>query len=127
MNYYTDVLKKYAIFSGRARRKEYWMFVLWNAVIGLILTFPIVLTKNTALAFVAIIYFLAVLVPYLALLARRIHDINLTAWWMLVGIIPSVGQIVIFVFSVIPGTPGDNNYGPDPKRVMVPQVQATSL
>jgi uncharacterized membrane protein YhaH (DUF805 family) len=121
MNYYIDVLKKYAVFSGRASRKEYWMFFLWNFIIGVVDLLVLVLLTKTVIAtifvFLTLIYALAVLIPNVAVLARRIHDINLSAWWILIGLIPYLGQVVIFVFAVIDSTHGDNKYGPNPKGI----------
>lgn len=105
MNYYIDVLKNYALFTGRARRKEFWMFVLVNVIIGFVIGLVAGLIKFPMLG---AIYNLAVLVPSIAVGARRMHDTDHSGWW----------QIVPFVnlyFACIDGTPGENSYGPDPK------------
>ena len=121
MNYYFDVLKKYAVFTGRARRKEYWMFVLWNFivsfVIGIIIGLASVLANAPALSSVVWLYVLAVLLPSLAVAVRRLHDTNRGGWWLLICLVPLVGAIMILVFMVQDGTPGDNKYGPNPKGV----------
>jgi len=117
MNYYTDVLKKYAVFAGRARRKEYWMFALWNALIGVVLFLPGIITKNQILEMIPFIYFLAVFIPSLALSVRRLHDTGRSGWWFLINLIPYVGGIVMFVFMVLDSKPGDNKYGPNPKGI----------
>lgn len=120
MNYYIDCLtKKYCCFSGRARRKEYWMFVLFNfiaaVVIGFVGAFLAGLTNVTAFAFLGTIYNIAVIVPSMGLLFRRLHDIGKSGWWWLIGLVPFVGWIVIIVFCCLDSQPGDNQYGPNPK------------
>jgi uncharacterized membrane protein YhaH (DUF805 family) len=101
MEYYTGVLKKYAVFDGRASRKEYWMFVLINFVIGIILGMV-----STALSdknnFISNIYSLAVLIPSLAVGARRLHDINKSGWWQLLCLIPIIGWIWLIVLMATP-------------------------
>ena len=120
MNYYIDCLtKKYCCFSGRARRKEYWMFVRFNfiaaLVIGFVGGFLAGLTNVTAFAFLGTIYNIAVIVPSMGLLFRRLHDIGKSGWWWLIGLVPFVGWIVIIVFCCLDSQPGDNQYGPNPK------------
>ena len=120
MSWYLEALKKYAVFSGRSRRMEYWYFVLFNLVVyivlslidGLLGTYNIV----SGVGLLSGIYSLAVLIPTLALWVRRLHDIDRTGWWVLINLIPLVGTIVLLVFALTPGTPGSNQYGPDPKQ-----------
>lgn len=120
MSWYLEALKKYAVFSGRSRRMEFWYFVLFNLVVyivlslidGLLGTFNIV----QGVGLLSGIYSLAVLIPTLALWVRRLHDIDRTGWWVLINLIPLVGTIVLLVFALTPGTPGSNQYGPDPKQ-----------
>ncbi len=110
MNYYFEVLKKYAVFSGRASRKEYWMFSLFNIIImfvlGLILA-VIGITYEKADLLVNI-YSLAVALPSIAVTIRRMHDVNKSGWFMLI-------PFYNFILTVTDGTKGDNKYGPDPK------------
>ncbi|MDD3116358.1 MAG: DUF805 domain-containing protein [Victivallaceae bacterium] len=113
MNWYLDVLKKYAVFDGRARRKEYWFFVLFNVIISLVLGFVDGLLSSPGI--IGVIYGFAVLIPSIAVSVRRLHDINRTGWWLLIGLIPLVGTIVMLIFMVTDGTTGDNQYGADPK------------
>jgi len=113
MNWYLTVLKRYALFNGRARRKEYWMFFLINALISITLSFIEGMLIGTG--FTSIIYGLLVLIPSLAVAVRRLHDINRTGWWMFILFIPIIGIIVLIVFSVTEGTVGKNPYGTDPK------------
>jgi uncharacterized membrane protein YhaH (DUF805 family) len=115
MNWYLAVLKNYVGFSGRARRTEYWMFVLFNFIIGVVL--EILAAVAHPLAFLYYLYALAVLLPSLAVGFRRLHDTNRTAWWLLIGIIPIIGWIWLLVLFCQPGTQGPNQYGPDPKAV----------
>ncbi|WP_433168765.1 DUF805 domain-containing protein [Kribbella sp. CA-247076] len=121
MQWYIDVLKKYAVFSGRARRKEYWMFVLFNVIVSIILS---ILDRALGLTYgsgasqsgwLSTIYSLAVLIPSIAVGVRRMHDTNRSGWWILINLIPCVGFIWFIVLAAQEGTAGDNQYGPDPK------------
>lgn len=118
MQWYTDVLKKYAVFSGRARRKEYWMFTLVNVIISAVLSVLdtiIGTTNDTGNGLLSTLYGLAVLLPSIAVTVRRLHDTDRSAWWLLILLVPVIGWIVMVVFMVLEGNPGDNRYGPDPK------------
>ncbi|MBQ3289732.1 MAG: DUF805 domain-containing protein [Kiritimatiellae bacterium] len=120
MNYYIDcITKKYVCFSGRARRKEYWMFTLFNfiaaLIVGFIGGFLSSATEVSAFAFLGTIYNLAVLLPAMGVLIRRFHDIGKSGWWWLIGLVPFVGWIVILVFCCLDSQPGGNQYGPNPK------------
>ncbi len=112
MNWYFEVLKKYTVFSGRARRKENWMFLLFNIIIFIAL--GVIETIGGTNAVLAILYSLAILLPGLAVTVRRLHDTGKSAWWLLIGIVPLIG-IVILVFMVQDSQAGDNQYGPNPK------------
>lgn len=112
LNYYTGVLKNYAGFQGRARRAEYWYYTLTSAIISVVLN---IIGLAIGFSYLATIYSLAVLIPTLAVAVRRLHDTNRSGWWILIGIIPLVGWIVLIVFMATEGTRGDNKYGPDPK------------
>lgn len=115
MNYYIAVLKKYAVFSGRARRAEYWYFVLFTIIISIALTLIGSLIgdgKNI----LAGIYGLAVFIPSLAVLIRRLHDVGKSGWMILICLIPIVGGIWLFVLTVLDSDPGTNKYGPNPKN-----------
>jgi uncharacterized membrane protein YhaH (DUF805 family) len=119
MEWYTTVLKKYAEFSGRARRKEFWMFVLINWIISIgfsIIDRLLGLTyANRSGGVLQSIYGLAVLVPSLAVGVRRLHDTGRSGWWILIGLIPIIGWIILIVFWATDGTTGQNQHGPDPK------------
>ena len=121
MSWYLGAFKKYAVFGGRSRRMEYWSFVLFNFVVFVVLAgIDALLGTCSSAAGVGLlsgIYVLATLVPILALTVRRLHDIDRSGWWVLVYLIPLIGPIVLFVFALLDGTPGDNRYGPNPKGV----------
>jgi uncharacterized membrane protein YhaH (DUF805 family) len=112
MNYYTDALKKYAVFSGRASRKQYWMFVLFNLIVSIIVGIIGYIIDMTT---IGNLYALAVLIPGIAIGVRRLHDIGRTGWWVLLSLIPIIGWIVLLVFSVQDSQAGDNQYGSNPK------------
>ena len=112
MNWYIGVLKKYLDFSGRAQRMEYWMFTLINVLIMLGLS---IVDMVLGLGFLGTIYALGVFIPSLAVAVRRLHDTNRSGWWLLIGLVPLVGLIVLIVFFVQDSQPGANEYGPNPK------------
>lgn len=119
MNWYLEVLKKYAVFSGRARRKEYWYFTLFSTLISLALalidsqlgTF----NSEAGTGLLGGLYSLAVLIPGIAVSVRRLHDTDHSGWWLFLALVPCIGAIVLFVFTVTDSTPGTNEYGPSPK------------
>lgn len=144
MEWMTLPLKRYADFSGRSRRKEYWMFTLLLVIVYAVLVaimfaggFPLAAMSNPELAGTAAaapgalfwvgagllaIFALGVLVPSIAVVVRRLHDRDMSGWWYLGlivgGMIPFVGfiaSIALLVLMVLPGTPGPNRFGPDPK------------
>ncbi|AZQ75182.1 DUF805 domain-containing protein [Streptomyces abikoensis] len=110
MHWYVDVLKRYATFSGRARRPEFWMFTLINFVIGILLS--IIDSALGTSPVLGLLYSLAVLLPGLAVAARRLHDTDRSGWWLLLSLIPFVGAIVLLVFLASDSKPHDNAYGP---------------
>ncbi|MGL5324217.1 MAG: DUF805 domain-containing protein [Aeromonas sp.] len=113
MNWYISVLKQYAVFSGRARRTEYWMFVLCNVIVMLLLGMVDKLIGGDN-ELISSIYSLAVLLPSLAVAARRLHDTDRSAWWLLLGLIPIIGTLVLIYFMVCNGQQGPNRFGDDP-------------
>ena len=120
MNWYLAVLKKYAVFSGRARRKEYWFFTLFNAIIYFVLIFiggMAGIASESGTGVLSVIYLLAVLIPALAVTVRRLHDTNRSGWWILISLVPLIGGIVLLVFMVQDSQPGENKYGSNPKAV----------
>ncbi len=119
MNHYLAVLKKYAVFSGRATRSEYWYFILFNAIIVLILSFLDGSLLGDSAGIVSGIYSLAIFIPSLSVSARRLHDTGRSGWMLLLYLIPIVGSIWILVLTVLDSKP-DNKYGPNPKGNATP-------
>jgi uncharacterized membrane protein YhaH (DUF805 family) len=119
LSWYLEALKKYAVFGGRSRRTEYWYFVLFNLIVSIVLGWiDALLGTGGSYAGAGVlsgIYGLAVLIPTLAVTVRRLHDIDRSGWWILIGLVPLVGAIVLLVFALLDGTPGTNQYGPNPK------------
>ncbi|KKW41684.1 MAG: hypothetical protein UY92_C0014G0009 [Candidatus Magasanikbacteria bacterium GW2011_GWA2_56_11] len=117
-NQYLAVLKKYAIFSGRSNRREYWTFVLFHVLVTIILsTMDSIMESRLGASFLVGIYALATLVPSLAVGVRRLHDTNRSGWWVLIGFIPVIGSIILIFFLAADSQPGDNQYGPNPKSL----------
>jgi uncharacterized membrane protein YhaH (DUF805 family) len=118
MHWYLDVLKKYAVFDGRARRSEYWFFNLFSFLIVLVLIFLDVYMASanpeTGIGLLSGLYYLGVLIPSIAVLVRRLHDTNRSGWWFLLAFIPLL-NLVLLVFMFLDGTSGPNDYGADPK------------
>ena len=119
---YKSVLtEKYADFTGRARRAEYWWFVLVNlgVTIGISVVTLILASSNDSSAglgaIIYIVYALGVFVPSLAVTVRRLHDTNKSGWMLLIAFIPLVGAILLLVFYFTDGDPGTNRFGPSPK------------
>jgi uncharacterized membrane protein YhaH (DUF805 family) len=119
MDWYLIVLKKYLVFEGRARRKEYWFFILFNILIGIGLAIidnmTGTLNPETGTGLLSGIYSLAVLIPTIAVAIRRLHDTDRSGWWLLLAFVPLIGGLVLLVFFVLDGTPGSNRFGPSPK------------
>lgn len=122
-------LKRYADFQGRSRRLEYWMFALFIFLVAIAwgIVFAIlgglsgyengtgIGTLAMAWIFVAAVAYLAILIPSIAVQVRRFHDRDMSGWFVLLNFIPYIGGLVVFVFMVLPGTVGENRFGPDPK------------
>ena len=128
MNWYLNVIKNYVTFSGRARRKEFWMFVLINLIFGAIAAaldrafgFSSTQVVNGMTTYnagiISIIYSLAVLLPGLAVAFRRLHDTGRSGGWIFINLVPLIGWIWYIVLVATAGQVGDNKYGPDPKAV----------
>ncbi|WP_434937512.1 DUF805 domain-containing protein [Shewanella sp. HL-SH8] len=120
MEWYLTVLKKYFVFSGRARRKEYWMFALFNFIISFVLSLVDMgigsYNEIMGLGTLSGIYTLLVLIPSIAVAIRRLHDTNHSGWWLLIALIPLLGALfllVVFCFD----SKEDNEYGPNPKTL----------
>jgi uncharacterized membrane protein YhaH (DUF805 family) len=119
MNWYFEVLKKYAVFEGRARRKEYWFFILFNLLISMALAFVDRLTgyvdPETGVGILSGLYALGVMLPGIAVSVRRLHDTGRSGWWLLITFVPVLGAIVFFYFMVLDSNTETNEYGPFPK------------
>lgn len=120
MNWYLHVLKNYATFSGRARRKEYWMFFLISALISIVLTLLDILLGTYSVEYEAGLfsglYSLLILLPSIAVVVRRLHDTDRSGWWILISLIPLIGVLVLFVFTCLDSQPGTNRFGVNPKE-----------
>ena len=123
MDWYLEVLKKYAVFEGRAGRKEYWFFILFNILISMALGYVDWLTGNinpeTGLGILSGIYALGVMIPGMAVSVRRLHDTGRSGWWLLITFVPVIGAIVFIYFMVLDSKPEINEYGASPKDNMV--------
>ena len=108
-----EAIKKYADFSGRARRKEYWLFILLYLIAAIIA--GIIDAVLATMGIIGIILTLGLFIPSLSVGVRRLHDINRSGWWMLIGLIPLIGAIVLIIFFCKDGTNGANPFGEDPK------------
>lgn len=113
-------LKRYAEFSGRSRRKEYWMFVLGVIIAAVVLSIIegiIGLSGMVGGVYgpLTLILILAVIVPSIAVQIRRFHDQDKSGWFLLLALIPFIGGLIVFVFMCLEGTKGPNRFGPDPK------------
>lgn len=111
---YKAFLARYADFAGRWSRRDYWQMFAVNVAIGII----IVILMQLAAAFVILylVFLLLTLIPSLAAGARRLHDTGKSAWFLLIGLIPLIGAIILIVFLATPGTPADNQFGPVPSN-----------
>jgi len=122
MNWFLEVLKKYAVFDGRARRKEYWFFYLFYLIIFVVLIFLDGMTgsliETAGVGMLSGIFVLAMIIPGLAVSVRRLHDTDRSGWWILISLIPLIGGIWFLILMVLDGTSGQNQYGPDPKEVI---------
>lgn len=129
MNYYLSVLKNYATFTGRARRSEYWYFVLFNIIFCVIAMFldqmlGTTFTINSGAGamvlpygYIYVLYALIVFLPGLAVTVRRMHDIGKSGWFILVSAIPIAGAIWLLILLCTDSIPGKNKYGTNPKGV----------
>ena len=110
MKWYLKVLKQYGNFSGRARRKEYWMFVLFNVIFSTIAT--LISPK------LYVFYTLAILIPNLAVVVRRLHDVGKSGWMCLIALIPLIGAIWLLFLMLTDSNSGKNKYGANPKKII---------
>ena len=119
MNWFLIAFKKYATFSGRAQRAEYWYFILFYILIFFVLSIVDVITgsfsSDAGMGLLGGLLTLVLLIPSIAVSVRRLHDTGRSGWWFLIALIPLIGAIVLLVFTVQDSSPGDNIYGPNPK------------
>ena len=118
MEWYLKVLKNYVGFDGRARRKEYWMFYLFNVIISVVLAIidgVVGLKTSSGFGMLVGLYLLAVLLPGIAVTTRRLHDVDKSGWWQLITLIPLIGAILLIVWMATAGNSSSNRFGPDPK------------
>ncbi|MDR1170749.1 MAG: DUF805 domain-containing protein [Prevotellaceae bacterium] len=120
MEWYLKVLKQYAGFSGRARRKEYWMFVLFNiifCVVAAVLDNLLGLTMSDEIPYGVFycLYVLAIFLPGLAVNVRRLHDVGKGGGWIFISLIPLIGYIWLLVLLCTDGEQGSNRFGQNPK------------
>ncbi|MBO1906417.1 DUF805 domain-containing protein [Microvirga sp. 3-52] len=111
-------LNKYATFSGRATRSEYWYFFLFLVIVNIVAS----ILDSTIFGDMPVLYLittLALLVPSIAAGVRRLHDTDRAGWWLLVGLIPVIGTIVLIVFFCQRGSVGTNQFGPDPLQASI--------
>ena len=119
MNWFLTAFKKYAVFEGRAQRSEYWYFVLFYTLIAIALAIVDSVTgsfnPSAGLGLLGGIFTLAMLIPSIAVSFRRLHDTDRSAWWLLIGLVPFIGVIVLLIFFALDSQPGTNRFGPNPK------------
>lgn len=119
MNGYLTALRKYAVFSGRSRRREYWGFILFYVLLVIVLALIDAALGTSAEpaepGILSSIFVLAMLIPSFSVGVRRLHDTGRSGWWMLLSFVPLIGTIVLLVFTLQDSEPGENRYGPNPK------------
>ncbi len=119
MEWFIKVIKNFS-FSGRARRKEYWFFLLFVIVIvfvlGLLDSIIGTYSKETELGLFSGIFMLGILIQSIAVGVRRLHDTGRSGWWLLINFVPLVGWIILLVLMLLAGQQGTNEYGPDPRQ-----------
>ena len=118
MNYYSICLSKFADFSGRARRREYWTFALVNGLIGVLLSILGLAfgEDSSASTIILAVFYLIILLPNLSVSVRRLHDIGKSGWWLFIGLIPLLGSLILFAWTLMDSEPGENQYGKNPKE-----------
>jgi len=119
VNWFITALKKYAVFSGRSRRSEYWYFILFYIIIYIALGFVDRATgtfdSKSGIGLLTAVFALGLLIPSLSVSVRRLHDTDRSGWWLFIGFIPLIGAIVLIVFFALDSGAGTNRFGPNPK------------
>jgi uncharacterized membrane protein YhaH (DUF805 family) len=108
MYYFKDALSQYSVFSGRTSRKGFWLFFLFFWIFGISIAVVEGLIGSNIFR---LIYVLLMIVPFLSITTRRLHDIGRTGWWCLLYLIPTIGTIILLVFFLLPGQQQQNEYG----------------
>jgi len=125
MSYFLDALAKYAVFTGRSRRSQYWFFVLFTFLIGVALfaagmyVAKITGGPPTLAEYLLDFFSLLIFLPSLAVSVRRLHDIGMNGWWVLLNLVPLVGLVLLVLFCQ-DSQAGNNRYGPNPKELTAP-------
>jgi uncharacterized membrane protein YhaH (DUF805 family) len=138
MHWFIDPIKNhYADFKGRATRQQFWMFVLWYMILGFAVMAtigilqiiliavlfdgnsiaPVILSAVLGLFFLCVVLY--ILIPQIALQVRRLHDVNMSGWWCLLGLIPYIGSLILIILCCLPSKPGNNKWGPNPYGIEV--------
>jgi len=128
MSWYLIAWQRAADFSGRSRRKEYWIFNLFNSLVAIVLVLAIfpfsAQDKPPSILFLLVlVYGIVLFIPSLSVTIRRLHDIGKSGWWYFIGFVPLIGGIILFVFTLLDSEPTANQWGLDPKaseRVQIP-------
>jgi uncharacterized membrane protein YhaH (DUF805 family) len=124
IEYFKLALSKYAQFTGRSRRSEYWYFFLVNLIVGWGLSGLAAVTEMGLLTGLSGLWSLAMLIPGLAVGVRRLHDTGRSGWWLLIALVPLIGAILLIVWFATDSAPGSNEYGPNPKTGATDDVTA---
>lgn len=115
MNFFIDAVKNYANFSDRATRQQYWMYYLFYIIFSIVLTLLDMglglFDPETGMGLFSTIFSLGLLIPSIAILARRLHDIGRSGWWILLIVIPLIGFIVLLIFTLIDSEREENKWG----------------
>jgi uncharacterized membrane protein YhaH (DUF805 family) len=123
MDWFVECMKRYAVFAGRASRREYWHFSLVYLLISVILSiFDAMIGKFSLAAGMGLLsglFTLAAALPALGVSIRRLHDTGRSGWWLLITAVPLIGIIVLIVFLSMRGEAGDNRFGPVPPQAVV--------
>ena len=114
MHYYVECWKKYAVFAGRARRREFWMFFLFGFMASILAAVVDALVTGSSIVFG--FYGLAQLLPAISVTVRRLHDTGKSGWWYWIAFVPFVGGFLLLAFCCFDSQPGENAYGPNPKE-----------
>ncbi len=117
IDYYIRAFQKYGQFSGRATRSEYWWFYLITFAVS-ILASILDTIFNIPLGLISVIYFFVSLIPTISIQIRRLHDVDKSGWYILLNFVIIIGWIWLLILNILDSTPGDNKYGPNPKKIV---------